>query len=119
MKDLTTETSLDECLSHFCTVSPDALGENLHAGVATFGFEDGLFVRANRDSYLRFARNIGNVRQVERSVEWRQLHDRIACACISETSGQNRRTSFLTLMNFGGTWKIVTHTFHAENEGAL
>ena len=119
MKDLSAEYALDEFLSHFCSGSPEELGEGFHAGAAIFGFEDGLFVQANRTSYLNFARHMRNVQPVRRSVEWRKLQGRIALACISETNGPNKKTSFLTLMCFGGTWQIVTQTFHAENEGAL
>lgn len=113
------EAALDGFLEVICHGNPQAHGEGLHDGAALFGFEDGLFVRADRQTYLDFVRMMRNEHKVTRKVEWRHLNGRIASACIVESSGPNKRVSFMTLLHFDTGWKIVSQTFEAGTGGGL
>lgn len=117
MKDCLEVSTLDGFLDELCKGS-HTQGESLHEGVALFGFEDGLFVRANRSAYLNYLGKMRNQHQIARHIEWRQLSGRIASACLVESHGSNRRVSFLTLMCFDSGWKVVSQTFEAETDGA-
>lgn len=117
MKDCLEDATLDGFLDELCQGS-HTHGESLHAGAAFFGFEEGLFVRADRPTYLNFVRLMGDQRQVRRHIEWRHLNGRIASACLVESNGPDRRVSFLTLMCFDSGWKIMSQTFEAATGGA-
>lgn len=112
------EAALDGFLDLICHGNREAHGEDLHNGAALFGFEDGLFVRADRQIYLNFVRRMRNQQQITREVEWRQLNGRIGSACIVESNGPNKRVSYMTLMHFDTGWKIVSQTFEAGTGGA-
>jgi hypothetical protein len=107
------EAALDEFLDEICHGSPEAQGEGLHSSAALFGFEDGLFVRADRQTYLHFVRRMRYQQQVTREVEWRQLNGRIASACIVESNGPNKRVIVMTMMHFDTGWKVMSEAFEA------
>jgi hypothetical protein len=111
------ETALDGFLDTICHGSPADHGDGLHDGAALFGFEDGLFVRADRQTYLNFARKMRPHQPPRREVAWRQVHGRVASACIIERDGATRRVSVITMMHFETGWKTMTHTFEAGEEG--
>lgn len=118
-EDTSAEAALDGFLYEVCNGSVEAHGEGFHDRAAVFGFEDGLFVTADRLTYMGYVRLMRNHQKVRRNVEWRQLNGRIASACIAATDGPSKRFSFLTMLHFETGWKIISLTFEARTEGAL
>lgn len=113
------EAALDGFLDEICHGNHEAHGENFHDSAGFFGFEDGLFIRADRQTYLDFVRRMRNHQQLAREVEWRHLDGRIASACIVESIGSNKRMNFMTLMQFDTGWKVVSQVFEARTVGGL
>lgn len=113
------EAALDGFLDKICHGTPEAHGESFHDSASFYGFEDGLFVRADRQTYLNFVRRMRNQQSIRRWVEWRQMNDRIASARIVEDDGPIRRVSVMTMMHFDTGWKVMSQTFEAGTDGGL
>ena len=113
------EATLDGFLHEICLGHPAAHGESFHDSAALYGFEDGLFVRADRQTYLNFVRKMRNQQNIKRVVEWRHLNGRIASVCIVESNGPNKRVNFMTMMHFDTGWKIMSQVFEAGTAGGL
>lgn len=111
--------TLDAFLDQICHVSPDAQEVVLHDGAAIFGFEEGLFIRSDRQTFMSYARMMRNHQQSRRTVEWRHVNGRIASACLVESHGSDSRVSLLTMMQFDTGWKIITKTFEARSGASL
>lgn len=118
-EDTSAEAALDGFLEDVCNGSVEEHGEGFQDRAAVFGFEDGLFVTADRQTYMGFVRRMGSHQKVRRNVEWRQLKGRIASACIVENNGPSKRVSFMTMLLFETGWKIISLTFDARTDGAL
>lgn len=113
------EAALDGFLYEVCNGSVEAHGEGIHDRAAVIGFEDGLFVTADRQTYMGYVRLMRNHQKVSRKVEWRHLNGRVASACVVETSESSKRVSFLSMLHFETGWKIISQTFEARTAGGL
>lgn len=118
-EDMSAQAALDVFLDDVCNGSMGSEGEGYHDRAAVCGFEDGLFVTADLQTYMGFVRMMRNHQKVSRKVVWRHLNGRIASACIAEASGPNKRVSFLSMLHFETGWKIISQTFEAKTDGGL
>lgn len=113
------QAELDRFLEGICLGHPETHGKSFHDGVTLYGLEDGLFVRADLHTYLNFVGKMRNQRSINRVVEWRELHGRIAVARVVESDGPTRRVGFVTMMRFDTGWKVMSQVFEAGTDGGL
>lgn len=91
-----------------------------HKDAAIIGVQDGLFVSADRSTFLRFF-----VSQMERyaSPEWRTVNtqwieqrERLAIACFVERISETRSLSYHTMLMTEEGWKFITKSFSGLQE---
>lgn len=114
MKDLDLDHELQATLDLFLTGDPRRVADVLHRDFVVSGLEDGLYVHANADVFLRFLGKADPRTAVRSQIAWVDARPRLASACLTQTSAQARRTTVVTLLWTASGWRIVSATFSVE-----
>lgn len=86
----------------------------LHPDFQAFGVEDGMYISADRQTYVTFMTRIVRGGFPKAKVEWIDVRNRIATGCLCQEDENVRRTIILTLLYGETGWQVMTATFVAE-----
>lgn len=114
MRDLNHVNEVHALLDAWSRSDTGGIAASLHDSFQARGIEDGLFVHADGQTYLRFLERAARGRPVRATVEWVDVRDRIAVSCLVQQDRESRRTILLTMMSFQPGWRVVTATFGVE-----
>ena len=111
MRDLHDENEVQRLLIACVSGGPVDLEAHLHPQFMAVGVEDGLFIAADRPTYMSFmARLVPRGLPLPR-IDWIDVRDRIATGCIVQEDAQIRRTIVVTLLCDAAGWRVMTATF--------
>lgn len=92
-----------------------------HKDASIIGTQDGLFVTANRATYLTFLRGMGLARPTaeDREVQaaWEERQGRIATVCLIETLVGSKTVAHLSMLKTSEGWKFISKSFIAYPPG--
>lgn len=114
MRDDGQVTQIDRLMCALLRGTADDLGKVLHPDAAIHGFQDGLYIHADRATCLTFARRMSPDPLRNCEVAWVDVRGRAGAACIVERSPEAQTTTFLTFLNDSGGWKVMARTFVVE-----
>lgn len=114
MKDSNQVSEVHMLLDAWSRSDTADIAASLHDSFQARGMEDGLFIQADAATYLRFLERAARDRPVRAKVEWTDVRQRVAVACLVQQDHEARRTILLTMMAFQTGWRVVTATFGVE-----
>jgi uncharacterized protein (DUF1501 family) len=122
MKDAGILDALEEVLAAWQAPSIEGLAATLHQDFVAVGHEEGLFVRANGQTFLSYATRTAFHEAARTTVKWCDVHGRLAAACLTHEMPGKMRTTVVTMLNSSQGWRVVTAAFavidatHLPNE---
>lgn len=90
----------------------EAVRGAMHPEARIVGVQDGVFVSADRATYLGFRTSMRTAGPLHPETLWVDETGRIAVACIVERTAASRTTSYVTLLREAEGWKVISKTFH-------
>lgn len=114
MKDIDIDCDLTATLDVWKDARTERLEETLHRDFCAMGMEAGLYIHADKETYLRFARQMATQPPTGSEIDWIEAKGRVAAACLRENGPETRRTTILSLMRSDIGWRVVTATFSVE-----
>lgn len=119
MKDVGQDADFVSMIDAFLSCDADTVAVSLHRDFLTFGFEDGLYVKADGGSFLRFLKETSTRTPSRSELAWVDVRGRVASACVVHSYPSSVKTTVLTAMKSQEGWRIVTATFAADDVAAV
>ena len=111
MKDAGKSDELDGILAAWRNASIETLSATLHQDFVAFGREDGLFVKADRHTFLTYAKISSMHLLAQAGIRSCDVHGALATACLTHDIPGARRNTVLTMLKSGQGWQVMTAIF--------
>lgn len=115
MKDIEQGPDFLATVDAFRSFNAATIASTLHRDFLTLGLEDGLYVKADGGTFLRFLEETASGSPTGSELAWVDVRGRVASACLVHRYPTCVRTTVLTAMRSQEGWRIITATFAADD----
>jgi len=119
MRDVRDETEIQRLLLACTSGDTQDLGSVLHPDFAAFGVEDGLYIRADQPTYIRFLQHSSTGEAPRPRIEWIDARNRMASGCVVQGDNLVKKIIVTTLLLGDKGWRVMTATFSGEEAGLV
>lgn len=116
MKDLERVEGIEEILAAWQAGDIEGIAATLHRDFTAFGREEGLFVQADRQTFLSHAKSTVLHKAPRLDIRWCDAHGPLAAVCLIQRRQGALKATMLTLLKSGEGWQVMTATFAVWDE---